>query len=60
MAVFLAVERLVAAPILPPKGFGIRGLVAVNLTGLIGFAGMLSLFFFLTLYMQNVLKYPST
>jgi EmrB/QacA subfamily drug resistance transporter len=57
LALFLVVERVVAAPILPPKGFGVRGLVAVNLTGLIGFAGMLSLFFFLTLYMQTVLRY---
>jgi len=57
IALFLLVERVVADPILPPQGFGVRGLVAANLTGLVGFAGMLSLFFFLTLYMQTVLGY---
>lgn len=57
LALFLLVERVVTAPILPPQGFGVRGLVAANLTGLVGFAGMLSLFFFLTLYMQTVLGY---
>ena len=57
LALFLVVERRVAAPILPPQGFGVRGLVAANLTGLVGFAGMLALFYFLTLYMQTVLGY---
>jgi MFS family permease len=57
LALFLLVERVVADSILPPQGFGVKGLVAANLTGLVGFAGMLSLFFFLTLYMQTVLGY---
>jgi predicted MFS family arabinose efflux permease len=37
--------------------FRTRGLVAANVTGLVGFAGMLAMFFFLTLYMQTVLGY---
>jgi MFS family permease len=37
--------------------FRVPGLAAANLTGLIGFAGMLSMFYFLTLYMQRVLHY---
>ncbi|MCW2983090.1 MAG: major facilitator superfamily 1 [Conexibacter sp.] len=57
LTVFLVIERRVADPILPPQGFGVPGLVAANLTGLVGFAGMLSLFYFLTLYMQTVLGY---
>jgi MFS family permease len=35
----------------------VPGLAAANLTGLIGFAGMLSMFYFLTLYMQTILGY---
>jgi EmrB/QacA subfamily drug resistance transporter len=54
---FVGVERLSRDPILPLELFRVRGLAAANLTGLIGFAGMLSMFYFLTLYMQNVLGY---
>ncbi|WP_425559427.1 MFS transporter [Catenulispora yoronensis] len=57
LAVFVVVERTVSDPILPLDIFRVRGLAAANLTGLIGFAGMLSMFYFLTLYMQNVLGY---
>jgi EmrB/QacA subfamily drug resistance transporter len=57
LAAFIAAERFVPDPILPLSTFRIRGLVAANLTGLIGFAGMLTMFFFLTLYMQTVLGY---
>ena len=34
-----------------------QGLAAANVTGLIAFAGLIAMFFFLTLYMQNVLGY---
>ena len=54
---FVGIERLTSDPILPLDIFRVRGLAAANLTGLIGFAGMLSMFYFLTLYMQNVLGY---
>jgi EmrB/QacA subfamily drug resistance transporter len=57
LALFVAVERTVSDPILPLSIFRVPGLAAANLTGLIGFAGMLSMFYFLTLYMQNVLGY---
>jgi EmrB/QacA subfamily drug resistance transporter len=57
LTAFVIAERLVADPILPPSTFRIPGLVAANLTGLVGFAGMLTMFFFLTLYMQTVLGY---
>jgi EmrB/QacA subfamily drug resistance transporter len=42
-------------PILPLSVFRIRGLAAADVTQLIAFAGFLSMFYFLTLYMQNVL-----
>jgi EmrB/QacA subfamily drug resistance transporter len=57
LAAFTATERLVRDPILPLSTFRIRGLAAANVTGLVGFAGMLTMFFFLTLYMQTVLGY---
>lgn len=57
LAGFVAVESLTDHPLLPLDIFRVRGLAAANLTGLIGFAGMLSMFYFLTLYMQNVLHY---
>ncbi|MFL6059890.1 MAG: MFS transporter, partial [Marmoricola sp.] len=57
LAGFLVIERSTRDPILPLAIFRVRGLAAANLTGLIGFAGMISMFYFLTLYMQNVLGY---
>ena len=57
LVAFVVTERFVRDPILPPSTARIRGLVAANLTGLVGFAGMLTMFFFLTLYMQTVLGY---
>jgi EmrB/QacA subfamily drug resistance transporter len=57
LAAFVTAERFVGDPILPLSTFRIRGLVAANVTGLVGFAGMLTMFFFLTLYMQTVLGY---
>ncbi len=57
LVAFVVVERFTRDPILPLDIFRVRGLAAANLTGLIGFAGMLSMFYFLTLYMQNVLGY---
>jgi EmrB/QacA subfamily drug resistance transporter len=57
LVAFVFTERFVRDPILPLSTFRTRGLVAANLTGLVGFAGMLTMFFFLTLYMQTVLGY---
>ncbi len=57
LACFALVERAAADPILPARVLRIPGLVAANATGLVGFAGMLTMFFFLTLYMQTVLGY---
>lgn len=54
---FAVIERNAHDPILPLSIFRVPGLAAANATGLIGFAGMLSMFYFLTLYMQNVLGY---
>jgi MFS family permease len=39
--------------------FRVRGLAAADVTQLIAFAGFIAIFFFLTLYMQNVLGYSA-
>ncbi|MFC9557382.1 MFS transporter [Rhodococcus sp. NPDC056960] len=57
IAAFLVNEQRSAHPLLPLSIFRIKGLAAANVTGLISFAGLLAMFFFLTLYMQNVLGY---
>ena len=54
---FLVNEQRSPDPLLPLSIFRIKGLAAANVTGLIAFAGLLAMFFFLTLYMQNVLGY---
>jgi EmrB/QacA subfamily drug resistance transporter len=48
-------ERRARKPLMPLSIFRIRGLAAADTTQLIAFAGFLAMFFFLTLYMQNVL-----
>ncbi|MGO4612487.1 MFS transporter [Nocardia sp. 2YAB30] len=54
---FVVNERVTADPLVPLSIFGIRGLAAANLTHLVIAAGMMSMFFFVTLYMQTVLGY---
>jgi predicted MFS family arabinose efflux permease len=44
-------------PLFPFSIFRAKGLAAANVTQMITFAGFVSLYFFLTLYMQNVLGY---
>ncbi|MDX6204874.1 MAG: hypothetical protein QOF39_931, partial [Frankiales bacterium] len=57
LGAFLLNEARNRNPLMPLSIFRVKGLAAANVTGLIGFAGMLAMFFFLTLYMQNVLGY---
>ncbi|QSE94650.1 MFS transporter [Rhodococcus pseudokoreensis] len=57
IAAFVVNEQRSPDPLLPLSIFRIKGLAAANVTGLIAFAGLLAMFFFLTLYMQNVLGY---
>jgi EmrB/QacA subfamily drug resistance transporter len=54
---FVVNEQRTANPLLPLSIFRIKGLAAADATQLIAFAGFLAMFFFLTLYMQNVLGY---
>jgi EmrB/QacA subfamily drug resistance transporter len=57
LTAFVANEQRNRDPLLPLSIFRIRGLGAADATQLIGVAGFLAMFFFLTLYMQNVLGY---
>ena len=57
LAAFVVNERRSRNPLLPLSIFRIRGLAAADITQLIGIAGMFAVFFFLTLYLQDVLGY---
>jgi EmrB/QacA subfamily drug resistance transporter len=57
LAAFVVNERHSANPLVPLSIFRIRGLAAADVTQLIGVGGFATMFFFLTLYMQNVLGY---
>jgi predicted MFS family arabinose efflux permease len=57
LAAFVTNERRAKDPLAPLSIFRINGLAASDATQLAAFAGFLAMFFFLTLYMQNVLGY---
>jgi EmrB/QacA subfamily drug resistance transporter len=57
LAAFLINEQFNKNPLLPLSIFRIKGLAAADVTQLIAIAGFISMFFFLTLYMQDVLRY---
>src|SRR3954449_7849373 len=57
LAAFVINEQRTKNPLAPLSIFRINGLGYADATQLIAFAGFLALFFFLTLYMQNVLDY---
>jgi EmrB/QacA subfamily drug resistance transporter len=57
LAAFVVNEQRVKNPLAPLSIFRINGLGYADATQLVAFAGFLALFFFVTLYMQNVLGY---
>ncbi len=57
LAAFVANELRARNPLVPFSIFRIKGLAAANVTQLITFSGLYSMFFFLSLYMQQVLGY---
>lgn len=57
LAAFVVNERYSRRPLMPFSIFRVRGLAAADVTQLVAVAGFLSLFYFLTLYMQEVLGY---
>ncbi len=57
LTAFVVNERRQRLPLVPLSIFRIKGLAAANLTQVTALAGFYSMFFFITLYMQNVLGY---
>jgi EmrB/QacA subfamily drug resistance transporter len=57
LSLFLVNERRHTNPLVPLSIFRIKGLAAANATQVIAMAGFYSMFFFVTLYMQNVLGF---
>jgi EmrB/QacA subfamily drug resistance transporter len=57
LGLFVVNEQRHANPLAPLSIFRIRGLGAANATQLMAIAGFYSMFFIVTLYMQNVLGY---
>jgi len=60
LAAFVAIERSSRAPLVPFPGiFRIRTISGINLTALFVAASLFSMFFFISLYMQQVLGYDA-
>jgi EmrB/QacA subfamily drug resistance transporter len=57
LAAFIVNEQRSVNPLLPLSIFRIKGLAAADITQLVSIAGMFAMFFFLTLYLQDVLGY---
>ncbi len=56
-ALFIWVESRTRNPLVPFTIFQVRGLAAANITQFVAFAGFISMFFFLSLYMQGILGF---
>jgi EmrB/QacA subfamily drug resistance transporter len=57
LAAFAVNELHAHDPLFPFSILRVKGLVAANVTQLVAFAGFLTMFFFVTLYMQEVLRF---
>ena len=59
LAAFVAVELRSPSPLVPFSIFRLRTLTGANIVGLLTGASLFSMFFFISLYMQNVLGYSA-
>ncbi len=59
LAAFVAIELRAAKPLVPFSIFRIRTLTGANVVGLLVGASLFSMFFFISLYMQQVLGYSA-
>src|SRR5204862_1206468 len=57
LVAFVLNERRSRNPLISLSIFRVKGLAAADATWLIGMAGFFAMFFFLTLYMQEVLRF---
>ena len=59
VAAFVVIERRSASPLVPFGIFRLRTLTGANVVGVLTGASLFSMFFFISLYMQNVLGYSA-
>ncbi|CAN5562909.1 MFS transporter [soil metagenome] len=59
LGAFVAIESRASAPLMPLAIFRLRTLTGANVVGLLTGASLFSMFFFISLYMQNVLGYSA-
>ena len=59
LGAFVAIERRSASPLMPFGIFRNRTLTGANVVGVLTGASLFSMFFFISLYMQNVLGYSA-
>ncbi len=59
MGAFIAIEHSSASPLMPFRIFRLRTLTGANVVGLLVGASLFSMFFFISLYMQQVLGYSA-
>jgi len=59
LAAFVAIELRSEKPLVPFRIFRLRTLTGANVVGLLTGASLFSMFFFISLYMQNVLGYSA-
>jgi MFS transporter len=59
LGAFVAIERRSAAPLMPFSILRIRTVTGANVVGLLTGASLFSMFFFISLYMQQVLGYSA-
>jgi len=59
LVVFLANEARSGSALLPPRTFRLPGVASANVAALLQFSAVIPVFFFLTLYLQQVLGYSA-
>ena len=59
LGAFVVIERRSPAPLVPFSIFRLRTLTGANVVGILTGASLFSMFFFISLYMQNVLGYSA-
>jgi EmrB/QacA subfamily drug resistance transporter len=59
LAAFVVIERRTASPLMPFRIFRLRTLTGANVVGLLIGASLFSMFFYISLYMQQVLGYSA-
>jgi predicted MFS family arabinose efflux permease len=59
LAIFAVNEARAARPLLPPRTFRLPGVTSANAAALLQFSAVIPVFFFLTLYLQEVQRYSA-